>query len=88
MCLGVPGKIASISGEDALSLKGKVNFGGISKEISLAYVPEAKVGEYAIVHAGFAISVVDEQEAIETLKYFKELEEIEKKIDEERKIEE
>ena len=61
MCLAIPGKIESISGDDPLSRMGKVNFGGILKEVSLAYVPEAKVGDYVIVHVGFAFSRVDEE---------------------------
>ncbi|HOJ58973.1 MAG TPA: HypC/HybG/HupF family hydrogenase formation chaperone [bacterium] len=76
MCLGIPGKIVSISGEDPLYRVGKIDFGGIRKEISLAYVPEAEVGNYVIVHAGFAISVIDEQEANEVFQYLKEMEEV------------
>ncbi|MBC8288251.1 MAG: HypC/HybG/HupF family hydrogenase formation chaperone [Nitrospinae bacterium] len=63
MCLAVPGKIISISGDDPLMRIGQVGFGGISKEINLAYVPEAKVGNYVIVHVGFAISILNEEEA-------------------------
>ena len=63
MCLAIPGKIESISGDDPLTRMGKINFGGILKEASLAYVPEAKVGDYVIVHVGFALSKVDEDEA-------------------------
>ena len=59
MCLAVPGKVLEISGEGLLSKKGKVDFGGILKEVHLAYVPEAKVGDYVIVHVGFAISLLD-----------------------------
>jgi hydrogenase expression/formation protein HypC len=80
MCLAVPGKITSISGEDVLR-QGMVNFGGISKQVNLAYVPDARVGDYVIVHVGFAISVVDETEARQTFEYLKqmgELEELEK----------
>lgn len=69
MCLAVPGRIVSISGKDPLERKGKINFGGILKEVSLAYVPEAKVGDYAIVHVGFAISLVDEEEAEKVFEY-------------------
>ncbi|HOL95880.1 MAG TPA: HypC/HybG/HupF family hydrogenase formation chaperone [bacterium] len=76
MCLGIPGKIVSISGEDPLYRVGKIDFGGIRKEISLAYVPEAEVGNYVIVHAGFAISIIDEQEANEVFQYLKEMEEV------------
>lgn len=69
MCLAVPGRIVSISGEDPLERKGKINFGGIFKEVNLAYVPEAKVGDYAIVHVGFAISLVDKEEADKVFEY-------------------
>jgi hydrogenase expression/formation protein HypC len=76
MCLAVPGKIENISGDDPLSRKGKVNFGGILKEVSLAYVPEAQIGDYVIVHAGFAISKVDEEEAAKVFEYLKEMGEL------------
>ncbi len=67
MCLAVPGKILSISGDDDLTRSGRVSFGGVVKEVSLAYVPEAQVGDYAIVHVGFALSILDENEAEQTL---------------------
>jgi hydrogenase expression/formation protein HypC len=76
MCLAIPGKIESISGNDQLSRVGKVNFGGILKEVSLAYVPEVKVGDYVIVHVGFALSRVDEDEAHKVFEYLKEMEEL------------
>ncbi len=76
MCLAVPGKIISITEEDPLHRKGKVNFGGIMKEVSLAYVPEAKVGDYAIVHVGFAISLVDEAEAQKVFEYLEQMGEL------------
>lgn len=66
MCLGVPGRITQVR-ESGLMRMGKVDFGGVTREVSLAYVPEAKKGDYVIVHAGFAISQVDEGEAKETL---------------------
>ena len=75
MCLAVPGKITSISGEDVLR-QGMVNFGGISKQVNLAYVPDARVGDYVIVHVGFAISVVDEAEARQTFEYLKQMGEL------------
>ncbi|MBK7601815.1 MAG: HypC/HybG/HupF family hydrogenase formation chaperone [Acidobacteria bacterium] len=59
MCLSVPGKVLSIEGDDLLR-SGRVNFGGIVKEINLSYVPEAVVGDYVLVHVGFAISKIDE----------------------------
>jgi hydrogenase expression/formation protein HypC len=63
MCLAIPGKIISISGRDPLERTGRIDFGGIIKEASLAYVPESVVGDYVIVHVGFALSRVDEEEA-------------------------
>ena len=75
MCLAVPGKILSIHGED-LARAARVSFGGIVKEISLAYVPEAKEGQYVIVHVGFAIGVVDEAEALLTFEYLKKMGEL------------
>jgi hydrogenase expression/formation protein HypC len=76
MCLAIPGKIASISGEDPLMRTGKVDFGGILKEVSLAYVPEAVVGDYVIVHVGFALSRVDEAEAQQVFAYLREMQEL------------
>lgn len=76
MCLGIPGKVVSIVGDDLLYMVGKIDFGGILKEISLAYVPEVQVGEYVIVHAGFAISVIDEEEAMQVFDYLKEMGEL------------
>jgi hydrogenase expression/formation protein HypC len=76
MCLAVPGKITSITGEDPLTRMGKVDFGGILKEVSLAYVPEVKVGDYVIVHVGFALSRVDEDEAQKVFEYLREMQEL------------
>ncbi len=75
MCLAVPGKIVNISGDDVLR-SGAVSFGGIIKQVNLAYVPEAKVGDYVIVHVGFAISIVDEAEAMNTFNYLKQIGEL------------
>lgn len=75
MCLGVPGKIISISGDDPLTRMGKVSFGGIVKDACLAYVPEAQVGDYVIVHVGFAISRLDEQEAQQVFEYLRQMDE-------------
>lgn len=77
MCLAVPGKIVSILNEDPIARSGKVNFGGVAKEINLAYVPEAKVGDYVIVHVGFALSILDEEEANRVFEYLKEIDELE-----------
>ena len=76
MCLAVPGKITSIAGEDPLWRTGRVDFGGVIKEVSLAYVPEAEVGEYVIVHVGFALSRLDESEAKKVFEYLKEMDEL------------
>jgi hydrogenase expression/formation protein HypC len=76
MCLAIPGKIASISGEDPVLRSGKVDFGGILREVSLAYVPEAQVGDYVIVHVGFALSRVDEAEAKQVFEYLRQMEEL------------
>ncbi len=80
MCLAVPGKLLSIAGEDPLARTGKVSFGGILKEVNLTCVPEAKVGDYVIVHAGLAISVLDEEEAARTLEYLQEIQEINERM--------
>jgi hydrogenase expression/formation protein HypC len=72
MCLGIPGKIEEIYETDGLPMA-KIDFGGIVKETCLAYVPEAQVGEYVLVHVGFALNVIDEQEALETLDLLREI---------------
>ncbi len=74
MCLGIPGKITEIYEKDSLKMA-KIDFGGIVKEACLAYTPEAKVGNYALIHVGFAISLMDEEEAQATLKLIKEVSE-------------
>ncbi|WP_099240364.1 HypC/HybG/HupF family hydrogenase formation chaperone [Synechococcus sp. BDU 130192] len=74
MCLAVPGKILEITGDDPLFKMGRVSFSGVVREVSLAYVPEAQVGDYAVVHAGFALSVLDEVAATETLATLAEME--------------
>ena len=74
MCLAVPGKIEEIIGDDPFTRTAKINFGGIMKEVSMAYVPEAKTGDYALVHAGFAISIVDPDEAQKIFEILKEME--------------
>ena len=72
MCLAVPGKIVEISDAGMVRM-GKLDFGGIQKQVCLAYLPDAVVGDYAIVHVGFAISKIDEASAMETLQHFREL---------------
>jgi len=75
MCLAVPGKILSVEGED-IARVGRVNFGGIVKEVNLAYVPHAGIGDYVVVHVGFAISVMDEREATQVFEYLKQIGEL------------
>lgn len=71
MCLGIPGQITERYEAHGTAM-GKVDFGGILKEVCLAYLPEARVGDYAIIHAGFAITRLDEASARETLRVFRE----------------
>jgi len=76
MCLAIPGKILSIQGED-FARSARVSFGGIVRDVSLAYVPEATIGQYVIAHVGFAISLLDEGEAMRTFEYLKQMSEVE-----------
>lgn len=76
MCLAIPGKVTRIEGDDPLTRMGKIDFGGVLKEISLAYVPEAMVGDFVIVHAGFAISRLDEEEAGKVFEYLRQIDEL------------
>jgi len=74
MCLAVPGRLVEIvDGGDIAFRVGKVDFGGIRKDINLAYVPEAEVGKYVLVHVGFAISVIDETEAKRVFEYLEQM---------------
>ena len=79
MCLSIPGKITEIYQTDSLKMA-KIDFGGIVKEICLAYTPEAEVGNYVLIHVGFAISLMDEEEAQETLKLLQEMVDLEDEI--------
>jgi len=76
MCLAIPGKVETISGDDPITRMGRVNFGGVIREASLAYVPKAQIGDYVIVHAGFALSKVDEEEAHKVFEYLEQMEEL------------
>lgn len=76
MCLAIPGKVLSISGDDPLTRMGKVDFSGVVKQASLAYVPEVRVGDYVIVHVGFALSKVDEAEARKVFEYLRQMNEL------------
>lgn len=73
MCLAVPGKVLDISGDDPLLRTGRVSFNGIIKQVSFTCAPEAKPGDYVLVHVGLAISVVDEREAQETFRYLEQM---------------
>ncbi len=79
MCLGVPGKITEIYKHEGLR-KCMVDFGGVQREACLDFVPEAKVGDYAVIHVGFAISLVSEQEAQETLELLREIASVEEEL--------
>ena len=74
MCLGVPGRLEEISqGDDPIFRTGKVSFGGILRDISLAGVSDAKVGDWVIVHAGFALNKLNEEEACEVFEYLRQI---------------
>lgn len=79
MCLAVPGKIVEITETDGLQMA-KVDFGGIFREACLDYVPEAKLGDYCVIHVGFAISLLSEEEAMETLDLLKQITNIEDEL--------
>jgi hydrogenase expression/formation protein HypC len=80
MCLAVPGCVVSTSDGDDLTRTGRVDFGGIVKEVSLAFVPEARVGDYVLVHVGFALSRIDEDEARKVFDYLREIADIEAEL--------
>ena len=73
MCLGVPGQVMSLDEPIDGLVMGKVSFGGVEREVCFGYTPEAKVGDYVLVHVGFAISVLDEAEALRILEDFETL---------------
>ncbi len=74
MCLAVPGQVVGVSGDDPLLRSAKVRFGGIFKDVSLAFVPDAREGDYLLVHVGFALTKLDEQEAARVFETLRELE--------------
>lgn len=76
MCLAVPGKIISIEEADSTFRNGRVDFAGIIKTVNLSYVPEAVVGDYVVVHVGFALSIVDEKEAAQVFEYLRQMDEL------------
>jgi len=69
MCLAVPGKIMHVDGEDPLARTGRISFSGVITEVNLSFVPDARIGDYVLVHAGFAIATLDETEAARSLEY-------------------
>jgi hydrogenase expression/formation protein HypC len=75
MCLGVPGKIVDIYEANGL-LMGKIDFGGVTREACLTYVPEASIGDYTVIHVGFALHLISEEEAQETLELLRQIAEI------------
>ena len=79
MCLGVPGKIIEIYEAGGLKM-GKVEFGGVTREACLEYVPDVQIGEYTVIHVGFAISQLSEEDAMETLKLLNEIADIEEEL--------
>ena len=79
MCLGVPGKVTEIYEVGGLKM-GKVDFGGVVREACLAYVPEIEVGEYTVIHVGFAISQISEEEAMESLEVLQEITTLEEEL--------
>lgn len=80
MCLAVPARIEEIYEKDGLKMA-RVDFGGVSREVCLDYVPEAKAGEYCIIHVGFAISLLSEADAQETLALLNEIAELDENVD-------
>jgi hydrogenase expression/formation protein HypC len=76
MCLAVPGRVLSISGEDPVTRVGRVDFGGLVKEVALAFAPEAALGDYVLVHVGFAIAVIDATEAGRVMRDLEEIAEL------------
>ncbi len=79
MCLGIPGRILEVYMKDGLQMA-KVDFGGVYREACLAYTPEAQVGDYALVHVGFVLNLIDEEEAMETLALIKEISNLEDEL--------
>lgn len=76
MCLGVPGKVIRVEENPLGMTMGRVSFGGITKDVCLAYVPDVREGDYVVVHVGFAISKINEQEAMEVFKFLEEMDEL------------
>ena len=84
MCLAIPGRVLTTSGDDPILRTARVDFGGVVKEINLAYTPEAEVGDYVLVHVGFAITVIDAAEAAKVFEHLERIGEIEAELAEGR----
>lgn len=76
MCLAVPGRVVSIIGDESLIRFGTVDFGGVRKDVNLSFVPEADIGDYVLVHIGFALNTIDEHEANRVFQYLDEIGEL------------
>ena len=76
MCLAVPGRVVSIIGDESLVRFGTVDFGGVRKDVNLSFVPEADIGDYVLVHIGFALNTIDEHEANRVFQYLDEIGEL------------
>jgi hydrogenase expression/formation protein HypC len=83
MCLGIPGKVLEITPSPLGMTMGKVSFGGVAKEVCLAYTPEVEVGDYVIVHAGFALNQLNEEEAEEVFALLREMDEVQELLQQE-----
>jgi hydrogenase expression/formation protein HypC len=79
MCLGIPAKVIELYETNGMKMA-KVDFGGILKEACMEYLPEIKVGDYTIVHVGFGLSILDEQEAMETMELLRQIEAVDEEI--------
>jgi hydrogenase expression/formation protein HypC len=80
MCLAIPGLVLSLSGGDTITRTARVDFGGVVKEINVAYTPEAEVGDYVLVHVGFALTVIDAGEAEKVFEHLERIGEIEAEL--------
>lgn len=81
MCLAVPGKIVEMIGDDPATRRARVDFGGIEKQVQLAFVPDAGLGDYVLVHVGFALSRIDEAEARKVFAYLSEMDALAGELD-------
>jgi hydrogenase expression/formation protein HypC len=80
MCLAIPGRVLSISGDEPLLRTGRVDFGGVVKEINFAYTPDVAIGDYVLVHVGFAITIIDATEATKVFEHLERIGEIEAEL--------